>query len=208
MDPEQGTRASNEGYATGATTPLLAASNTTLQDGPTDQFETSDSSGGHPLNIQTYCLFFVFGMGVSWSMPDALWVQVAYFERFQPEGTNLALLFSIALSVTAVMFVPLYIWLKDKINYRYLSWGMLILEILCCIITMLWWDVTLSAMSIILFSSVFTSGMIGNVFYILLVPYFTKINNYICSPLISGQTAGIIYPSIFVESESANNSHH
>merc|ERR1719295_2213052 len=117
-------------------------------------------------------------MGVSWAMPDALWVQVPYFERFQPEGINLALHFTVCVSITAVLFTPLYVWFEDKLNYRWLIYTMLILEILCCIITMLWWDVTLAAMSIILYPTVFCGTMVGNVFYILLVPYFTKINNY------------------------------
>ena len=180
MFPPECTTSSKDSDDTGASTPLLGAPSI-----------TSDE----PLDVQTYCLFLLFGMGVSWAMPDLLWVQVPYFERFQPESTNLALHFSVSVSITAVLFVPLYVWFRDKINYRWLMFGMLIVEITCCIITMLWWNVTLADLSIILYPAAFLSAMVGNVFYILLVPYFTKINNYTCAPILAGQTLGISYVS-------------
>ena len=195
MIAPESSQAPKEGDDTGSTLPLLSAFilSDTEQEVLSEGFVPSFYDA--PLDVWIYSLFLLFGMGVSCAIPDGLWVQVPYFERFQPEGTDLALHFTICLSVPVVLFVPLYVWFEDKINYRWLIYGMLILEVTCCIITMLWWNVTLAEMSIILYPMVFLGQMIANAFCILLVPYFTKINNYTCAPILSGQTLGILRSS-------------
>jgi len=164
----------------GANDPLLA--NEPKIEGP-----APTSVSDKPLSALNYFLFVVVGMGISWAMTDALWLQVPYFQRFQPEGPHLAVHLSISVSAAIILFIPLYVYVEPKLNYRWFMYGMLALEILCCFISTMWWDAVMeNAISFVLYIAVFVSAVVGNVFYILLLPYFTRINNYSIAPLTVG----------------------
>lgn len=154
-----------------------------------------------PLSALNYFLFMLFGMGTSWTMSDALWLQIPYFQRFQPEKANLAVHFSICVSVVIFLFIPLYIYVEPKLNYLWFMRGILALSFICCIMSTWWWNIVVADISIVLYIAVFISAVVGQVFNILILPYCTKINNYTTGPLSAGFTAGEVY--LYPELKSA-----
>ena len=76
-----------------------------------------DVLSDHHISIIAYVLFVIFSAGSSWVLCDAIFIELPYFEQYQPEGDKMV----VAGAVVAVTLLPLYLIIQAKINPRQFS---------------------------------------------------------------------------------------
>lgn len=178
-----------EANAEEATTPLLP--DKALSDDDQSERSLTDDPKA-PLEWKWLLLFAFFDFGSAWVVLDSMWVEISYWEQYQPEGASLSSKMTVAETLVAVPLIPLWLWLEDKINYRQLIYVICILNILNCILLAFLWDVVVNQLSLILYAVTFLSSMVGDLNSIAVLPYFTQIDNRLTAPLSTGTCLGII----------------
>ena len=156
-----------------------------------------------PLSIQTYVLFLIFGVGAAWMVEDGMWIELSYFQQHQPEGTTLSNKMTVAEAMVAVLIVPFYIFLDDKINYRQFMYIILTLETVSCLLAAFLWHLTVDDLSIMIYVVMFITSFVGHLNWIVVQPYFTGTNNRLAAVICVACNTGSVQ-SDFVDVFGSN----
>lgn len=135
-------------------------------------------------------------MGCAWLVEDGMWIELSYFQQTQPEGTTLSNKMTVAEAMVALIVIPFYIFLDEKINYRSFMYIILILETASCLLAAFFWDVILDNISIMIYLVMFITSFVGHMNWVVVQPYFTKVNNRLAAVINVACNLGSLFTSI------------
>lgn len=181
-----------------------SSSATDVDDGTMMMNKTDSSSAVHALskeqNITGFIsfLFVLFGLGPSWLLSDAMFIQIPYWQNRQPEGLTLANKMTISGIMPLVTVIPIYFVIvnnigNDKLSFRKLSYVLIIIQILSSFLISIAWELTINNVSIIIHLVTFTSSFVGHMMLFAIVPWVTSINHKLSAPILTGTNLGTLW---------------
>lgn len=143
------------------------------------------------LPLTTYFAFVSLGMGTSWLLCDALFLQVPYLEMTQPEGMSLASLMTVCINVGNVAVLLFFIlhrfWPHDGAQLdEILMVSMICLGIASLLLAALFWRVQAGGYSIVLLVAAAVGGSIGALRNTVQIPWLLAYDNRLVSASVLG----------------------
>eukprot|EP01084_Bolivina_argentea_P170248 295010_1 len=123
-------------------------------DNRTDIYQLNDKSTKEPakhalsdntnITSKISFLFILVGLGPSWLLGDGMFIQIPYWQRYQPEGLTLANKMTISGIMPLVTIIPIYFIIVNnvgfnKLSFRKLSYALIATQIISCIIIAIGW---------------------------------------------------------------------
>jgi len=134
--------------------------------------ETGVSEENGTNNRRNNLLFVSLGMGPSWALMNALYLELPWFEETQPEGVNLAAWMGIVgTAAAAVSLLISYSGVLNRISGEKLVSGLVVLNIILIVLLAFSWQQTFWGFSAFLFLAIFGGGMVGNLQFMTLIPW-------------------------------------
>ena len=122
-----------------------------------------------------WLMFFSVGL-FPWLVVNGIFAELAVFNRILPEGKSLS---SQAGAICQVANVGLvYVWLRHRygefISISKTMWLLLGLSFVSCVVLSFAWNVTVGGVSVVLFSTTFTGGIVGIVGLTVIYPWASR----------------------------------
>lgn len=146
-----------------------------------------------PVSFAIQLLTMIVGIGSAWLLLDGLWVQLPYFQRYSPEGMLLANQMTICGAIAGIPIVPVYICIDRgwNIHYRAFIYILMAIQAAACLMVAFFWNVTVDDLSVIILLGTFIAQFCACIQGVVVVAYFTSINNRLTAPLWVGANTGI-----------------
>jgi len=127
-----------------------------------------------PIDIDRweYLKFMTIGMGVSWGLSNALYLEVPWFESTQPEGIRLSAWMGLAGTIAAA--ISLFIsrsGVVNKFSGHKSTLIIILINISLFLLIAFTWFLTIGGLSAFVFLGTFGAAMVGNFQFMILVPW-------------------------------------
>lgn len=138
---------------------------------PVELLETSTAehalSDDSSITAKIIFLFVLFGLGPSWLLSDGMFIQIPYWQRYQPEGLSLANKMTISGIMPLATLLPIYFIVINSINptpfsFRKLIYALILSQIVSCILISIGWSWTIGNVSIMIHFVTYTSSLVGH----------------------------------------------
>jgi len=134
--------------------------------------ETQNLEEGNTNSKWNNLLFLSLGLGPSWGLMNALYLELPLFEKTQPEGVNLAAWMGIAgTAASAVSLLITYHGVLNRVAGEKVALVLVILNILLLVLLAFLWQKTIGGFSLFLFLGTFGGAMVGNLQFMTLIPW-------------------------------------
>jgi len=122
-----------------------------------------------------YLIFMSIGMGSSWGLINALYLELPFLESTQPEGIRLAAWMGIASTFAAGMSLLINCCgvMNSLPGYKATLLFILINIFLYLLMASTWW-ITIRGLSVSLFLGTFGAAMVGNLQFMILLPWVSS----------------------------------
>lgn len=119
-----------------------------------------------------YLIFMTIGMGVSYGLCNALYLEVPWFESTQPEGIRLSAWMGMAGTIAAAFSLVISrSGVVNKFSGHKSTLVLIILNISLFLFIAFTWSSTIGGLSVFVFLVTFGGGMIGNFQFMILLPW-------------------------------------
>ncbi len=168
-----------------------------------------DVGGGHqtttkpsvhdftPIAPLTFALFLVFGMGPSWIVENALFIETPWFQQSQPEGLAFASHLAVSGAFALAVVVPTYLLINQN-----LSGGIphvpMVTALVCAqcslaLLAALLWPISVGGTSICLMAIAFLASGVGALQTVVVLPWLSQaFNPRLTSVVMSGSNLGTL----------------
>eukprot|EP01083_Nonionella_stella_P015071 42189_1 len=148
-------------------------------------------------------LFILLGLGPSWLLADAMFIQIPYWQRSQPERLSLANKMSISGMMPMVTIIPIYFIIvntmgasNSRLSFRIVSYVLIAIQIISCILISIGWPLTIGNVSITIHFVTFVVSFVGNMLSFAILPWITSINPSLSASILSGSNLGTLCTAV------------
>jgi len=147
------------------------------------------TKSGERTNFCQYLAFAGVGLGPSWAIVNAIYLEVPWFEDTQPEGLALSTWLGLPQAVATMLFMVVVIDGRMMQYIPRLAIPTVILAICVNVVGAIWWRVTLGSSSVILLLVTFGGTIVGNLQFMCLLPWIaTNFNPKMTNAFIGGNS--------------------
>ena len=169
----------------------------------TDEVEKRDAENNAAID-NTYAspwtkfVFMVFGLGPSWMTVSAVFQEMPYFEKTQPETVCLASFLSLAVSCGVAFVVFNYLFMRLYNKNKPLSHGkavplVLFLNVFSMFFVGITWRYTMAGASVPLFFGAWLGGGVGGLTQVMVMPFIALYKSDCLSAFRIGMDGGNLF---------------
>jgi len=140
-------------------------------------------------NKWTYLIFFALGMGPTFNVTNAINLELAYFERTQPEGLALSAWLGLAQTISAGISIAVALFFGGNVPGAKIAFFLIPGNFFLNVLVAFFWHKTIGGFSVFLLVGTLGGTTIGNLYYAILVPWVASAFPPACtSAFISGES--------------------
>ena len=135
-----------------------------------------DSNGG--VSVSTKLIFGLFGLGPGWTVVNALFQQVPYFEKTQPEGVCVNAFINLAIACGILFLGFNYVYMVNfnngkAMSHRFAVPMVMAFSIFAMFFLAIFWNYTIGGASIPAWLGAWFGGGVGGLTTIMLMPFLS-----------------------------------
>jgi len=169
-----------------------------------DERETTDDHRNRKCN---YLMFFVLGMGPAYNLPNAIALELPWFEKTQPEEKDLAAWMGLATTIASGAGLVFGVYGRLNVGGCTIAFLIILNLSLVVLLAFTWWK-TIGGFSIFIWVGTLVGGTIGNLYFLILVPWIAAMfPQTFTSAFISGNSF-TAFLSVVLQLVQSPGEHH
>jgi len=132
--------------------------------------------------------FFAMGFGPCWGLVNSLYLELPWFEITQPEGINLSAWMGGSGTIASAFSLLWSLYGLQNLRGAKVALFLVLYNIFICILMAFFWADTIGGNSVFIYFGTLGAAMVGNIYYMFLVPWIAANFPIYTSAFMSGNS--------------------